>query len=478
MMANISNVIWSSASYVHAVPRAGGAAAIRSGKPRKGLSGSEECVGVISFPAATIANDLSGQQLRAARLTIHRDTAYGTASRAAGIAPCGALDLSRQYTHDELLNAGKRGMVLPVTVSGGDTVIELPGAMLRELKQGWCSSFMIYTIPDGDENLVALTGSAELELITGDEWVTPVWTRPIHQGDLVSWPDRSHISTLYELEYYLNLRAALNDVAGTDISQPVYDIGAFATWRSIILYMREAMQRILTKEGRTIPWNTLEDGCMPNALAVNQLREYLESEPWSATCDYTLSDGADGDFRRGYKYNEGLDHHTSEDTYSCEWFYPGASSDNPLPMSGSWKVPGENYRENMMTCWRFPSAMLSLRIRSIRVEMTAEPTDDAGFAASRSVILYPMIAASWPTGNATVASMMDRSNRGEIISRDAAPGTTFSIQLPQSFIDGLTNGTIFGIAVDDFVTTTDAEVALYGIVRHKEFSKVKVYINE
>ncbi len=478
-MANISNVIWSSATYVHAVPRAGGAAAIRSGKPRKGLSGSEECVGVISFPAATIANDLSGQTLRAARLTIHRDTNYGTASRAAGIAPCGALDLSQQYTHEQLLNAGKRGMVLPVTVSGGDTIIELPGAMLRELKQGRCCNFLIYTIPDGDEHLVVLTGSAELELITGDEWVTPVWTRPIHQGDLVSWPDRSHIATLYELEYYLNLRAALNGVAGTDISQPVYDIGAFATWRSIILYMREAMQRILTKEGRTIPWNTLEDGCMPNALAVNQLREYLESEPWSATCDYTLSDGRAGDWRRGYKYNEGDSYQRAPDNYETNWVYAGSESNNYYPMSGSWwdyvnqQQKTDKYRENFYTCWRFPSELLGLRIRSMRIEMTADATSDAGFATGNTVIVYPMLASTWPSGKASIGSMMDRSSMA-MNNQNAWPGTTFSIMASQDLLDGIKQGRYFGIAVDDGNGVIDG----YGTQRLKQYTKVKVYINE
>lgn len=443
---NTSTVIQASTTWVHAAPARGGAVSLRSGKPRKGLVGSEEYVGIISFPASEIAAAVNGQQLQAARLTLHRDAAYGTDARQLTIAPATGLQPGNVMTHDELIDLCRRGLAYTLTVSGEACVIDLPGAMLRELKQGRGESFMLYSGKDeSGSDAILFTEDAQLELVTGSEWVQPVWTRPINTGDLVSHPDRSHISSLYELEYYINLRANIDQTATIDISQPVYDIGAFVTWESIIRYMRSAMDAIATAEGRTYSWKTLPEKCMPDAAAINELRNYLEADPVSATEYITLNDWrmAIGPMY----YSEGGSKKTA-DSATSQWRTDWAYQEH-LPKCGKeWgrDQDKKKFWYNYFCGWMLPDKAKASGVRTLKVQLTSGTTSDGGFRAQTHNWLCPIRMTAWPVGAVAFGDILERSNN--IGEAEAAPGQTFTITLSDAFVQGLKGGTYGGIAFD------------------------------
>lgn len=450
-MANVTTTLNSTACYRHSCPATGAKAPV-SAAPAKGLNGREENVGVYLFDAAAIADALEGKTLMAAQLVLTRNTRYGTELKQVSIAPTDGIQAGVSVSRERMRDYAMRGLAYTVEVSGETTAVQLPGAVLQKLAAGEVAGFMLYTgVEETASDYVMFAETAQLRLITGDVWVKPVWTRDIATGYLVSHPDRSHIATLRELAYYINIRAGIDGTSAIDIEQAQYDLGAFRTWLSIIECMRQAEEAEAAAEGRDNPeWNSLAAGAMPDALAINQLRNFLDAEPGSATSIITLSNWA----RASHEYitSKKSGNATSNGT-SLRWSRPSASASYPYPMSGhEWGITqtdGMYIHYNWFSVWMFPawtSAELQ-RINTLTLRMSANGTKDSGFASQKNVYIYGVKVSALPSGAMTVGSVIDRGTKVGS-NTDARCGTTFDVRLSAAFVQAVKNGERFGVAVD------------------------------
>lgn len=448
-MSNTAISIDSVGAYYHTVPSIGGAAIMREGAPRKGATAYEQNVGLYTFDAGTISDEINTHALWAASLTITREGSVTGILSSVTIAPAYGASTGSTLTHDEAISQGMRGLAYTVTIGDGSNEIWLPGAMLRQLKKGECDGFVLYTGADEGGDVYARFGTtATLKLIVGTDWVTPVWTRPISAGDWVSHRNRSHIADLYELEYYINLRAARDTQSPIDISQDEYDIGAYATWADIILYMRDAVEDLYQFEQSDPPeWNTISAGDMPNAEAVMQLRNYLEAQPNSPMKSYSLTNWASA----VHTYQSSGFHSTPNSTV-INWqkghrYYPE-------PLNGKEWSPETNPRMNYnwFCCWIFPQEVLTKaannQITALDLIVKSGTTSDAGFNNQKDIYICPLITSSIPRGDKAISQVMRRGSSNYVGHGTGKPGTTVTIHLRSAFITALKNGTAYGIAID------------------------------
>ena len=447
-MSNTAISIDSVGAYYHTVPSIGGAAIMREGAPRKGATAYEQNVGLYTFDAGVLNEEIGTHALWAASLTITREGSVTGILSSVTIAPAYGASTGSTLTHDEAISQGMRGLAYTVTIGDGENEIWLPGAMLRQLKLGQCDGFVLYTGADEGGDVYARFGlTATLKLIVGTEWVTPVWTRPISAGDWVSHRNRSHIADLYELEYYINLRAAVDSNTPIDISQDKYDIGAYATWADIILYMRDKMEDLYTAEntGITPVWNTIAAGDMPNAEAVMQLRNYLASSPAAPTESISLTTWASGTTSYQSSGFRPTDDETTINWQQGHRYYPE-------PMNGKQWAPQTNPRMNYnwFCCWIFPDSVLSRMgtINSMDLIMTSGTTSDAGFNAQSDINICPLIVDEIPRGDMQISQVMTRGAENYVGHGNGKPGTTVTIHLSDDFITALKNDEAYGIAID------------------------------
>lgn len=454
-MSNTAISIESIGAYYHTVPTIGGAAIMREGAPRKGRTAYEQNVGLYTFDRDAIRDEIGVHALWAASLTITREGSVTGILSGVTIAPAYGAATGSTLTHDEAISEGMRGLAYTVSVGDGENEIWLPGAMLRKLKNGECDGFLLYTGADEGGDTYARFGmTATLKLVVGSEWMTPVWTRPISSGDLVCHRDRSHISDLYELEYYINLRAAKDTQSPINIGQDEFDIGAYATWADIILYMQQAMEALYAFEHPEIEidWVDVDPGDMPIAAAIIQLRNYLGSNPSAPTESITLDDWATA----AHSY-QASGFGRTQDTQVISWAH--GHRYEPEPKNGKEWAPIMNPRwnSNWFVAWKFPDSVLAKMsgITHMDLIMRSGTTSDAGFNGQKNIVILPLIMNSVPDGNLAVGAVMDRSM---IVGQGTGvPGTTVTIHMTDEFIAALKNGQTnehpdepkaWGIAID------------------------------
>lgn len=274
--------IESTAVWVHVSSGANGMARWTRGAARKGNRDGKTNLSAVLFPLSEITAAVNGKHLIGAELVFRRDAAYGTAAVGVCAAPAQIDTIGEVYmSRDQCLALAVRNLHKCHTVSGDTAVFSIPGATLREMAAGNVNAFLLYQESDGTGAYLRMSDTARLLMYVaadGDRtaWMTPVWTRTVSAGDVISDAVRSHVADLNEILWYVNIRRRLNGL--TEL--PDMEFGAFADWADQIGALQAGEDGFLEAEGRLQPgdhydWIEPDAEDMPQAAAVEQLKTVL-----------------------------------------------------------------------------------------------------------------------------------------------------------------------------------------------------------
>ena len=402
------------------------------GQARKGVTGSQQAVGLVMFDGDAISADLTGATLKGAKLVLARDEAYGTANADLTIAPVSAESVGGVMTHEECIGMGIRPMHHICATEGTTASIDLPGAWLRALSEGLINGFLLYN-DGGTDTYMQFGGTAYLMLDTVSQYVAPVWTRPVGEGDIISDATCSHIWDLKELEYYLNIRRSIRPTPLTPVDLGLGDSELYSNWYSLIVELRTKTNEVIEDEGGTaMDWCVITQDMLPKAEAINELRLVLEQATGTAE---RLSVTAYG--RVSFE-NVNKDFTVNRNT-TVNWA-------KKAPMSGmNWgyeirnevKVKVYNRRFGI---WIFRDKMVNKIVTSAKLRVTRS----SGRSGSWPVVLYPVLVSAVPTSKRSVNQVMGTTACGRA---NCAVGQTEDI--PLSADSRIQAGTAFGVGVDD-----------------------------
>ena len=286
------------------------------GAARKGNWDGKMNLSAVLFDAGEIAEALpEGSWLIGADLVLRRDAAFGDAAVSVSVAPARIGSIGERYmSRSQCLEMALRDLHKNHTVQGATASFPLPGATLAGLADGSVNAFLLYQEEDGTGSYCRLSSAAELKLYVCDAeapgWIAPVWTREIRPGDLICGKIYSHAADLRELETYVNIRRLYNGLARMD---EITDIGPYESWADVIGALQEGADGFLEEEGRIDPgghyaWTEPEEGALPDAGILNQLRDVLRGgdENRITATGFTASlqlGSATADFRISAKMN-------------------------------------------------------------------------------------------------------------------------------------------------------------------------------
>lgn len=431
------------------------------GMPKKGTSNGRKAIGLIMFDRnqmrAALKSEVDPSKNKAlvsANLILYRDTSYGT----------DPVDLSLTYTlnsstggsmtHEQCMEFGYRNAHTQVTASGATSVIPLPGFMLQRLLW-YLYGFVIYQEDgEGTDKFAQFTG-AKLQLKTYDSneakvYDNPVWTRPIGQGDDISSKTRSHCKDLREIEYYINLRRAINNLTAIDKIDnfQTNDMIQYLYWRTLITFYQQAINDIYTAEGKTaISWIAMGNASspdsssnilLPNAAAVNQLRNALESKPSGTKEALTVTDYARTEFSTYDSYPP-----ANRSTVKT-WVKAGPRSG----MNWQWSTHNGQKAKEYMRHFGFWLLKGLISGKTINKGAKLRLNKINGNEGNHEIKLYPVKISSVPTTASLDDVFLDT---GEVMgSAYAVKGQTVEIPLTADAINKLlNNGSYYGVGVED-----------------------------
>lgn len=424
-------------TYYHQTPVGGNSATswINAG-PRKGTTGINKEIGYILFDKNQLASTINGANLPAARLVLNRDTAYGTGTVDVCIAPAWTKDPPQgEMTYDACMSEmTMRNAHYQTTVTGAVCSIDLPGYFLLLLRWNTICGFIIYQEEgEGTEALARFTMYGKLELTLGGTFETPVWTRPIGTGDVISDVKCSHTSDLWEILHYVCHRESAQATPitpWTDFNN--IDIGLFADWAKAVRRLQSAIDVIYTAEGKTaITWLSATDGDTPNAAVINQLRNALEAPMSGASesLDASIYGRASLELLRTWTNSDNSTKLTWSKAgpycgYNWEWVHVG----------GNLKQKQYNYRFGF---WVLSNLIAGKTISSLKLRITKTGGDNG------NVKLYGVKINSQPSAKMSVSEVIDTGV--ECASFDMNVGETKTITLSETVKNMLVNGDIYGV---------------------------------
>lgn len=231
----------------------------------------------ISAAAFTIPQPFlqAAGNITSASITLIRDAAWGEDTKAVQLFPISTQDISGKETEKESLARGFIGARKEYTTAAGMTVLPIAGATLAKMQEGTFGGFILMTQDEGGYS--QFTSTIKLTVITESYTDTPIWTRDIGAGDIISDAKRWHTEDVDELIFYTNLRAKKDGL--TEITWPSEKRGLFACWGESMKLMQDKVNECLTEEkAETKSFTAVAAGDYPKALVVNELRLALEDK--------------------------------------------------------------------------------------------------------------------------------------------------------------------------------------------------------
>lgn len=489
MSANEVKTVQAAGLYTHSAPAGGGSVRVIKGKCAKGQYGSADCIGLIFFTPASLHAITTGYNIPDITLVLTRDASTGTAARTVSVTdyPLDFVDTTGQHTHEDVVNWGHKNP-FKATVTGSESRIRLPGMMCRRISYWAANIIMLYhSEVESSNDYVAFTG-ARLEITRGDEWMAPVWNRPIAKGDKIFYstrpwgpPEWSHRIDLLEIQWYINLRRRLNTLDNANVSLPdivIENISGldpegtgqwlFSKWYQVISTLRTALGEARDAEGKPYSWSAITQGQIPSALAINELRNYLDEiySPYLETTIRTIVTAGRAYYttRNGFRVVDG--------TWTMDWR-------GSAPLSG--KVQGKNSEgvveySHRFGFWFFDSILTGEQYSSMAITITSTNGQDrSGGGENNLCTLYPVLVSQMPARGSNVAlgSVIDltfpldnaiSAGVGSTKDKDFVEEQTF--YMPSAFVQGVQNGQYFGVAVicDSIIRTwqATAKVTLNG----------------
>ena len=433
----MSTTVNAKATYYHLTPLDKDASTSWiAGGPRKGISNGQCEIGMVFFDKAEIAAAINGGMLTKASLLLNRDTAYGTGTVDISIAPAMYDDVSSIMTYAECMNIIRRGWHYLTTVSGETASIQLPVGWLSGIQGDGFSGVMIYQEEGEGTGSIARFTSAQLELSMDASYVTPVWCRPIGQGDIISSPMRSHQADLYELLHCLHIRQSIDEITLSSFDD--IDIGAYDEWKDAIDELQDGTGRAYTAESKdAIDWIEVGNNDLPNAAVINQLRNALESPRGNTGTIETMEVQL---YARTF-----FDHLNTDFTVNKEAL---TTWDQKGPWSGmNWEYVIDNGEKKKKYTRRFGFWLINditagKTINKAKIRLTR----NKGANGSQTINLYPVKISSLPATKMKVNDVMDTSVI--VGTAQAAIGEMVEIELSDAFRTAL-GTTYYGVGVDD-----------------------------
>ncbi len=250
------------------------------GAARKGVYDAKRSLSIIAFSAEEIAEAIGDSPLPQAQLILRRDAAYGEAEVTVSVAPLRISEMPTGYmTYSQCMELARREIHRCISTSGTTALLDLPGSMLRALKNGEVNAFMIYQEEDGASSYARFSTSAALRIYADTDWHTPVWTRAVSAGDVISSKIFSHVAELREIEYYINVRLTHDSLPEMDDIGDGIDLGAYSDWHTVIARLRAGVDTYKAEESQDpVEWIPLTAGALPKAEAVEQLRSVIRGD--------------------------------------------------------------------------------------------------------------------------------------------------------------------------------------------------------
>lgn len=405
------------------------------GAARKGNYDGRTNISVIQFKASDIADAIDGGRLTGASLVLRRDATYGTAAMDICLAPAniGSSLADKYMSRNQALELAVRTMHKRYTIQGESAVFPIPGAMLREIKAGSVNAFVLYQETDGTDSYCRLSVNANLNLDVGEGWGTPVWTRTISKGDVISGKIYSHVADLREIEYYINLRREYNSLQDMADIGTNLDVGAFEDWAGVILALQAGADGFLTAEERTVEWIEPEAGQMPSAEIIEQLKASVagEDEGRNQAAGFTASQTSS---RQGTNFSTGA-LMTWEQTDPVR---AGVIKQSMIVYDSEGKKRTVTTWDAYVCGWIFEQ-LTGRTITAATLEVTVKDAEDA----QPHLSVYGIKVGTVPTSDA-YANVF----HGEMIGEaDANVGEATRISLTSRGLQLLNAGTIYGLGL-------------------------------
>ena len=464
-----TTTINSKKAYYHLSPINGSAESPwQKGAPVKGTVNGQKAIGVYLFDSEAIKDAVSGKYLGSASLILNRNTDYGTDAVDVSITFLkDGFSVAGNQTYDQCMKYAVRYAHTLATVSGNQTAVKIPGFWLSFIGgSNPILGFMVYQEKgEGTTEPAYFTTSAKLQLSVSSSpaFESPVWMRPIGQGDVISSDVFSHRLDLREIQYYINLRRN-NDGLARITTMDNYQLSTsrvpFEEWPGIITEFQAAISdgtntSIYGKEGKTaITWkqtgnihqvDSSSNIILPNAEIVNQLRDALEAPMSNLSTKETLTVAK---YARATFDNYGSDFTVNLNT-ATEW-------SAREPRSGmNWEYTTERGTKDKVYhrrfgIWMFIDKLTGKTITKAKVRLTRVE----GASGTHDITLYPVIVSSVPSSNKSVNEVLDTNT--EVGTGSAAVGETVEIELSSTFVTRLQNaidsssGTkYYGVGVND-----------------------------
>lgn len=345
----------------------------------------------------------------------------------------------------QCIGMGKRQLHKNYTIEGAAATFHLTGSMLMALKNGEANAFILYQEEDETGSYCRLSAGAVLHLYIGDEWVAPQWTRAVSAGDVISSGIYSHAAELREIEYYVNLRRAIHELTPIDIGEDL-DVGAYADWSAVIRTLQEAADEYLELESRTVEWHEPDDGDMPAAAVVEQLRTVIkggdenriEVDGRMASQELRYADTP---------FNVGT---------SMEWTAEEKMEAGRLKVTRKYSgAPGPVTVYHTSACgWKFAEGE-TLTLTNAQVELIVKKSSEQ----APTVTLYGLLPAAWPEGRKSYNEIFHPAVIGSGVCN---VGERSTIYLNAQGISLINNGEIVGVGIryDNIYVELDNTAAL------------------
>lgn len=401
------------------------------GAARKGIRDGNDNQSLLIFPAGEIAGAIGSGTLAGAELVLQRDAEYGENPVTVSIAPLYTEAVTDGYVlRDEALSEARRELHHNASAAGGQTVLELPGATLLELAAGSVNAFLLYQEEDGSESYIRFSGTPVLRLHVGDNWMEPVWTRPIAKGMAISSAIYSHRADLRELQYYVNRFRARSGLSAMPDQSAKIESGSYAQWGSILTAMVSAVNAAMDVGQEQIQWTAPNPKRLPEAGVISAIRNAMAGDSADireATGCFTATMS-----RAGGK----PDYEIETDKAQAGTYTLGGGSQ-------SYVTPGRSQTVNYTIkgyryCgWTFDGSGLTNTTRAKLQILMQEAKGDA-----ETVTLYGLKKV--PTENDSYADVLDTVKAGEAT---CAKGQETKITLTAAAIAALANGTFVGFGI-------------------------------
>lgn len=422
--------------------REGSAARWAQGAARKGLYDGKQSLSIVAFDAEAIATAIGEHPLPQAQLILRRDSAYGDSEVTVSVAPLRMTDMPAGYmTRRQCMDLARREIHRCVPTSGTTALIDLPGSMLRALKAGEVNAFLIYQEDDGSDSYCRLSTSAILRIYADEDWHTPVWTRTVSTGDVISSPIISHIAELKELEYYINLRLHHDGDTAHDVDiTSGNDVGAYADWPGVIAALQAGVDQYKDDEAQEQvgnKWLRPVAGEMPRAEIVEQLHAIVRGD------DRTRLESAAG-FTGVQRHNK------SEQTWYANTAVKWEAKDLPVAgqTSEQMTVSGQGgspvtitVYDNHCCGWIFDRGEDQVTINAATVEIKAMKAEGEH---NPHVTLYGIKPQTLPENTTVIGDIFDDTVIGEA---DCVIGDVTYILINAAGKAKLNEGTIHGVGI-------------------------------